>query len=52
MHFINKNVPTKQETEQNVPLKRDIGLMKLGFLLGLRIHFHISKFLFFNRILL
>ena len=38
--------------EKNVPPKRDPGFMKLGYLLGVRVYFHIHRFWFFNRILL
>ena len=48
MHFVNKNVPAKQDEtftqEKNVPPKRDPGFMNVGSLLGGIIYFHIKNF--------
>ena len=56
MHFISKNAPAKRDEtfiwEKNVPPKRGPGFMKVGSLLGGRIYFDITRFRFFNRILL
>ena len=47
MHFKNKNVPAKWYKMflwEDVPPKRNPGFMKVGFLLGERIFFHINRF--------
>ena len=58
MHFVNKNVPAKQDEtfiqEKNVPPKRDPGFMNVGSLLGGIIYFHIKNLdfslEFFNKV--